>query len=223
MTPAPGGRGGGAQRLGTHHRRCVRQRGHTGGGSYPAVYPRGRRERTARRDHRVERHLRTRLPVHRPGYDGPTGLGTPDGTAAFTMGPHGTLTGTVTDAASGAAVTAAQVTAGSYSTTTDGHGRYTLPCPRRPRRPRDGVRYAPGTLPGVHLTEGATATGDLTLRKLATHQVTGTVTDGSGHGWAAREDHRGRGAGRPGVVRPGHRRLPPRPPRGPHLHPARGR
>lgn len=31
-----------------------------------------------------------------PGYDGPTGLGTPDGVAAFAPGPHGTVTGTVT-------------------------------------------------------------------------------------------------------------------------------
>ncbi|WP_438801892.1 Kelch repeat-containing protein [Catenulispora pinistramenti] len=32
-----------------------------------------------------------------PGYDGPTGLGTPDGLQAFRTGPHGTLRGTVTD------------------------------------------------------------------------------------------------------------------------------
>src|SRR6201999_2085282 len=31
------------------------------------------------------------------GYDGPTGLGTPNGLAAFTTGPHGVITGTVTD------------------------------------------------------------------------------------------------------------------------------
>ncbi|WP_225821468.1 carboxypeptidase regulatory-like domain-containing protein [Streptomyces naphthomycinicus] len=119
-----------------------------------------------------------------PGYDGPTGLGTPDGTAAFTMGPHGTLTGTVTDSATGAPVTAAEVTAGSYSTTTDGHGRYTLPLPAGDHDVRvTAYGYARGTLPGVHVTDGGTATGDLTLRKLATHRVTGTVTDGSGHGW----------------------------------------
>src|SRR6185295_7851169 len=33
------------------------------------------------------------------GYDGPTGLGTPNGVAAFTTGPHGTISGTVTNSA----------------------------------------------------------------------------------------------------------------------------
>ncbi|WP_446677759.1 Kelch repeat-containing protein [Streptomyces bauhiniae] len=118
------------------------------------------------------------------GYDGPTGLGTPDGTAAFAVGPHGTLTGVITDAASGAPVTAAEVTEGVYSTTTDDHGRYTMALPAGDHDVRvTAYGYASRTLSDVHLTEGGTATGDLTLRKLATRRVAGTVTDGSGHGW----------------------------------------
>ncbi|GAB1340255.1 hypothetical protein ACE1SV_68450 [Streptomyces sp. E-15] len=155
-------------------------------GSYPAVYPYADGG-TALHDVTTGSNG-TCSPAYLctagPGYDGPTGLGTPAGTAAFTMGPHGTLAGAVTDAASGAPVTAAEVTAGVYSTTTDDHGRYTLPLPTGDHDVRvTAYGYAPGTLPGVHLTDGGTATGDLTLRKLATHRVAGTVTDGSGHGW----------------------------------------
>ncbi|WP_037856581.1 kelch repeat-containing protein [Streptomyces sp. NRRL S-31] len=155
-------------------------------GSYPAVYPYADGG-TALHDVTTGSNG-TCSPAYLctagPGYDGPTGLGTPAGTAAFTMGPHGTLAGAVTDAASGAPVTAAEVTAGVYSTTADDHGRYTLPLPAGDHDVRvTAYGYAPGTLPGVHLTDGGTATGDLTLRKLATHRVAGTVTDGSGHGW----------------------------------------
>ncbi|HVV24891.1 MAG TPA: hypothetical protein VHF06_36005, partial [Pseudonocardiaceae bacterium] len=60
-----------------------------------------------------------------PGYDGPTGLGTPNGVAAFTTGPSGFVAGTVTDA-SGAALSGAQVTAGDRSTTSDADGHYSL-------------------------------------------------------------------------------------------------
>ncbi|KUN17196.1 galactose oxidase [Streptomyces corchorusii] len=155
-------------------------------GSRPAVYPyatggRGLHDVTAGANGTCAPAY---LCTAGPGYDGPTGLGTPDGLSAFTMGPHGTLTGTVTDAGSGAGVAAAEVTAGPYSTTTDARGRYTLPLPAGDHDVRvTAYGYAPGTLPGVHLTDGGTASGDLGLRKLATHRISGTVTDGSGHGW----------------------------------------
>ncbi|HZD97339.1 MAG TPA: S53 family peptidase, partial [Micromonosporaceae bacterium] len=44
------------------------------------------------------------------GYDGPTGLGTPNGLSAFTTGPHGLITGTVTDSSTGTGITGAKVT-----------------------------------------------------------------------------------------------------------------
>ncbi|MEU1595872.1 carboxypeptidase regulatory-like domain-containing protein [Streptomyces sp. NPDC005708] len=118
-----------------------------------------------------------------PGYDGPTGLGTPGGLAAFRMGPHGTLSGTVVDA-SGAPVAAASVTAGISSTTTDGKGHYSLPLPVGSHDVRVAAYgYAPEQASGVDVADGAVVTRTFTLRKLATHRVSGTVTDGSGHGW----------------------------------------
>jgi hypothetical protein len=56
-----------------------------------------------------------------PGWDGPTGLGTPDGVAAFTQGPHGDIGGQVTDAATGKPVANVALTAnpGDYVSRTD--------------------------------------------------------------------------------------------------------
>ncbi|WUD78113.1 carboxypeptidase regulatory-like domain-containing protein [Streptomyces sp. NBC_00510] len=119
-----------------------------------------------------------------PGYDGPTGLGTPDGTGAFRMGPHGTVTGTVTDRRSGAPVPAAVVTAGIFRATTDARGRYRLPLPAGRHDVRvEAYGYAPGQAADVDVTDGAALPRDVVLRKLPTHRVSGTVTDGSGHGW----------------------------------------
>ena len=56
------------------------------------------------------------------GYDGPTGLGTPDGVAAFTTGPHGTVSGTVTDAATGKPIADAEVDVGSQPASTNSAG-----------------------------------------------------------------------------------------------------
>ncbi|MEU4092893.1 carboxypeptidase regulatory-like domain-containing protein [Streptomyces sp. NPDC026673] len=119
-----------------------------------------------------------------PGYDGPTGLGTPDGLRAFRMGPHGTLTGKVTDKGSGAPVPAAVVTAGIFRATTDAQGRYSLPLPAGGHDVRVAAYgYATGEAADVDVTDGAAVTRDFPLRKLATHRVSGTVADGSGHGW----------------------------------------
>ncbi|MGH3504716.1 MAG: S8 family serine peptidase, partial [Nocardioidaceae bacterium] len=62
-----------------------------------------------------------------PGYDGPTGLGTPNGVKALEpLGPHGEVTGTVTDAATGAPIDGAEVTAGDAVSRTDANGQYEL-------------------------------------------------------------------------------------------------
>ncbi|MER5911902.1 carboxypeptidase regulatory-like domain-containing protein [Streptomyces sp. NPDC001982] len=118
------------------------------------------------------------------GYDGPTGLGAPDGLTAFRMGAHGTLSGTVTDTATGAPVAAAQVTAGIHTATTDSRGHYILPLPVGGYQAQvTAYGYASGEAPDVQITDGGAVTRDFTLSKLATHRVSGTVTDGSGHGW----------------------------------------
>ncbi|MGW1163331.1 Kelch repeat-containing protein [Streptomyces sp. NPDC002519] len=119
-----------------------------------------------------------------PGYDGPTGLGTPDGLGAFRMGPHGTLFGTVTDKASGAPVAAASVTAGLYTATTDSAGRYTLPLPAGTHEVRvSAYGFASGSAADIEVADGSTATWNVALRRLPTHRVSGTVADASGHGW----------------------------------------
>jgi N-acetylneuraminic acid mutarotase len=118
-----------------------------------------------------------------PGYDGPTGLGTPEGTAAFTGGPHGTVTGTVRTA-SGTPVAGAQVQIGGASGETGSSGRYTITAP-------DGSYTPQATLYGYHtatgstvtVTSGGTLTRNFTLTRLAQATVSGTVTDASGHGW----------------------------------------
>lgn len=118
------------------------------------------------------------------GYDGPTGLGTPDGLSAFRMGAHGTLSGKVTDTATGAPLAAAKVTSGVYTATTDSAGRYTLPLPiGRHQVQVAAYGYASGKAADVQVGDNTAVTADFALRKLATHRVSGTVTDGSGHGW----------------------------------------
>lgn len=118
------------------------------------------------------------------GYDGPTGLGTPDGLSAFRMGPHGTVTGTVTDGATGAPVAAARVTAGKFGTTTDAGGHYTLPLPVGSHDVHVAVYgYEPAEASAVPVADAAAVTRDFALRKQAVHRVSGTVGDGSGHGW----------------------------------------
>jgi hypothetical protein len=64
-----------------------------------------------------------------PGYDGPTGLGTPDGTGAFASGPHGEFSGRVVSAYSHQPVAGATVTAGGFQVTTDAEGDFALDLP----------------------------------------------------------------------------------------------
>ncbi|MGW4639256.1 carboxypeptidase regulatory-like domain-containing protein [Sphaerisporangium sp. NPDC004334] len=118
------------------------------------------------------------------GYDGPTGLGTPKGVAAFRGGPHGTISGTVTDAATKAPLAGALVTFGDYRATTGTDGAYRLAVPAGAYQ---GVvsayGYRQASLDGVTLDDGAALTRDVALDPLPTKTISGTVTDGGGHGW----------------------------------------
>jgi hypothetical protein len=124
-----------------------------------------------------------------PGWDGPTGLGTPDGVGALSFGPHGAVTGTVTGGHHGplasASVTATNTaTSVTYSATTGSSGRYQLPLPVGSYRltvSRFG--YSPVTVTGLTIAENGTATRNLTLPALPERTLAGTVADGSGHGW----------------------------------------
>ncbi|HEY2669494.1 MAG TPA: carboxypeptidase regulatory-like domain-containing protein, partial [Rugosimonospora sp.] len=119
-----------------------------------------------------------------PGYDGPTGLGTPQGLAAFRPGPHATLAGTVTDASTGKEVAGASVTLGAYHATTDSGGGYQLVVPvgSYPLSVT-AFGYADQDLGDVDLADGASVTRDVALSPVPTQTISGTVRDGGGHGW----------------------------------------
>ncbi|WP_329537526.1 carboxypeptidase regulatory-like domain-containing protein (plasmid) [Streptomyces sp. NBC_01450] len=125
------------------------------------------------------------------GWDGPTGLGTPVSVSALAFGVHGTLSGRVTDSESGAPLAGAaldiseEATGGrEYHVTTDADGAYDLPAAVGTYRiTATDFGYRENTRSGVSVTENQSTTADLTLVKVPTRTVSGTVKDGSGHGW----------------------------------------
>ena len=119
-----------------------------------------------------------------PGYDGPTGLGTPNGVSAFTTGPHGTVTGTITSSATGNPLAGAQVTVGTDSTTTNSSGVYTISVPVGTYTVTAAdFGFKTQTDTGVQVTDGGTTTENFALAPAPSVTLTGTVTDGSGQGW----------------------------------------
>ncbi|MDX6355029.1 MAG: hypothetical protein QOF98_1932, partial [Streptomyces sp.] len=118
------------------------------------------------------------------GYDGPTGLGTPDGLQAFRTGPHGKLSGTVTDSATGKPLPGATVAAGNEVAHADAQGGYSLTIPVGSYDLAvNAFGYATATATGVTITDGAALTRDFTLAPVPSQTLSGKVTDGSGHGW----------------------------------------
>ncbi|MFI1092450.1 carboxypeptidase regulatory-like domain-containing protein [Streptomyces sp. NPDC020917] len=117
-----------------------------------------------------------------PGYDGPTGLGTPNGLAAFRSQPHGTVSGTVTDGT--APLAEAEVTVGDVTAMTDGQGHYTLTAPPGTHDiSASKFGYDTRTVSGVAIADGQTVTEDFVLTAKSRVDITGAVHDGSGHGW----------------------------------------
>ena len=119
-----------------------------------------------------------------PAYDGPTGLGTPDGVAAFTTA-HGDITGRVTDQATGAPVAGATVSlAQGYSVVTDSSGDYDLHVsPGSYDLTVRAFGYKTGSVAGVTVSDGQSVTENFPLAAILFRSVSGTVSDGSGHGW----------------------------------------
>ncbi|MFI8003452.1 carboxypeptidase regulatory-like domain-containing protein [Streptomyces sp. NPDC086010] len=120
-----------------------------------------------------------------PGYDGPTGLGTPAGLAAFRSGPHGTLTGTVKDAATGKPVARATVGAGLDVATTDDRGVYKLDLPAgtTDSLTARAFGYTTSAPARISLSDGQSVTRNFRLDAIKRKKIRGTVEDGSGHGW----------------------------------------
>lgn len=117
------------------------------------------------------------------GYDGPTGLGTPNGTAAFRSGPHGEVSGSVTDS-SGKALAGASVVAGDYRATADAQGHYSMTVPPGSYDvTASAYGYKSKTTAGVTVVEDGTVKADFALAAVPRQTVKGKVTDGSGHGW----------------------------------------
>ena len=118
------------------------------------------------------------------GYDGPTGLGTPKGYAAFAAGDHGEILGTVTNSETGAPLAGATVTAGESSATTDADGHYDIHAPVGTYDvTATAYGYSSKTVPGVVVGVNQNVTEDFALAPVPSATVNGTVLDDSGHGW----------------------------------------
>lgn len=118
-----------------------------------------------------------------PGYDGPTGLGTPDGLTAFIGRPSGDLAGTVTDAATGDPVAGASVTVAGHAATTDAAGHYDLTLPAASYQATAADYGYDSSTSSVTVPAGGTATADFALTGAPHQPVHGTVTAGAGHPW----------------------------------------
>ncbi len=155
------------------------------GGTYPAAYlyahPAGLNDITAGSDGSCTPAY---LCTAGPGYDGPTGLGTPDGVTAFQGPASGVLSGSVTSKA-GAPLAGATVSAGSGATaTTDSSGDYSMTVPDGTYSvAAEDFGYKPRSTPGMTISTGQTTTQNFTLTSVPSHTLTGTVADGSGHKW----------------------------------------
>ena len=101
-----------------------------------------------------------------------------------TTGPSGTLAGTVTDASTGKALAGVTVDTGFGTTTTDSSGNYSISLPVGTYNPTYKLfGYADDTESNVAITDGATTTVNVALQPQPSVTVSGTITDGSGHGW----------------------------------------
>ncbi|MGW0086580.1 carboxypeptidase regulatory-like domain-containing protein [Streptomyces sp. NPDC003393] len=124
-----------------------------------------------------------------PGWDGPTGLGTPHGVGALTTGPHGNVEGTVTDTATGEPVAGVRVSTsdGRHTSSTDADGSYDLVVPPGTYDlTATKYGYVDKSITGVAVATDASVTENFAMTAKPLHTVSGTVSDGSGHGWAMR-------------------------------------
>lgn len=106
-----------------------------------------------------------------------------------TAGPSGTLAGTVTDASNNNPIAGAKVDVSSGgqsfgSTTTDSSGHYSINLPVGTYDVTySAFGYGTDTESSVQITDGTTTTKNVALTPQPSVTLSGTVTDGSGHGW----------------------------------------
>lgn len=115
-----------------------------------------------------------------------------------TAGPHGNVVGTVTDASNSHPIVGATVSTPVASTTTDDQGHYSLTLPAGTYDVTfSAFGYVTKTVTGVQVNNGGNTTVNTALTPKPSVHVTGSVTDGSGHGWPlyARIDITGRPGG----------------------------
>ncbi|MEO3747611.1 S8 family serine peptidase [Plantactinospora sp. B5E13] len=114
------------------------------------------------------------------------GEGRLDAYEAVTLAPRGetgTIVGTVTAADGGTPVAGATVDHGTRSTTTDATGRYQVRVPAGEVELTVSAYGYHSRTATVTVVNGETSTEDFALVSAAAVTVSGTVTDGSGHGW----------------------------------------
>jgi hypothetical protein len=102
---------------------------------------------------------------------------------AFTARDHGDVAGTVTDAATGKPVVGVNVAVSGRTAKTDSQGRYDLDLPVGGYQLTASLHGYDSASADVTVTVGATTTRDFALTPSPRAAVSGTVTDGSGHGW----------------------------------------
>ncbi|MGH3446116.1 MAG: carboxypeptidase regulatory-like domain-containing protein, partial [Nocardioidaceae bacterium] len=132
----------------------------------------------------------TKLCEAGPGWDGPTGLGTPDGVQALTQGETGEVVGTVTSGGEplpGVTITATDPDGNEFTATSGDDGGYDLYAPVGTYDvTATKYAYEEGTVTDVVVAVDDEVTTDFTLTALPSETVSGRVTDGSGHGWPMR-------------------------------------
>jgi hypothetical protein len=101
-----------------------------------------------------------------------------------TAGPHGNITGTVTSSSNSQPIAGAVVSTSNGSTTTDSQGHYTLTLPVGTYDLTvSAFGFNTKTVNGVVVTDGGTTTQNVALDPAPSVTLSGTVKDGSGHGW----------------------------------------
>jgi N-acetylneuraminic acid mutarotase len=101
-----------------------------------------------------------------------------------TAGPHGDVVGTVTNSSNNQPIAGAVVTTPLGSTTTNSQGQYRLTLPVGTYDVTfSAFGFITETVNGVQITDGGTTTVNAALDPAPTVTLSGTVTDGGGHGW----------------------------------------